>query len=195
MTGFTYTTTITTEQSSLSCGPPWAFHFETINYGIRLLALLARNVPVGVFTHPFLLAVLIAVKFKKPEFYRSLISGNFRASEIMDYVDDEVSGRTSTDEELSRHLDRIEGFLYCADVTNRDDQKRGENAHTELLSLSQGNVEFGFQVISQRARGADPEHYSRIIQAIEDGGRLGITGDTFGHLTVLIDTYQMHLRR
>ena len=166
-----------------------------IDYGMRLLALLARNVPVGAFTHPFLLAVLIAMKFKKPEFYRSLISGIFRASEIMDYIDDEVSRRTSTDKELSRHLDRIEGFLYCADVTNRYDQSRGENAHTELLSLSQGNVEFGFQIISQRVRGADPEHYSRIIQAIEDGDRLGITDDTFGHLAALIDTYQMHLRR
>ena len=166
-----------------------------IDYGIRLLALLARNVPVGAFTHPYLLAVLIAMKFKKPEFYHSLITGDFRTSEIMGYIGDEASRRALMDEDLARYLDRIEGFLYCADSTNRDDQKRGENAHTELLRLSQGDVEFGFQVISQRAQGADPEHYSRIIQAIEDGDRQGITGDTFGHLTVLIDTYQMQLRR
>ncbi len=166
-----------------------------IDYGIRLLALLAKNVPVGAFTHPFLLAVLIAMKFKKPEFYRSLISGNFRTSEIMDYIDDEASRRTSTDEALSRHLDRIEGFLYCADITNRDDQRRGENARTELLRLSQGDVEFGFQIVSRRAQSADPEHYSRIIQAIEVGDGLGITGDTFGDLATLIDAYQMQLRR
>ena len=166
-----------------------------IDYGIRLLALLARNVPVGAFTHPFLLAVLLAMKFKKPEFYRSLISGNFRTSAIMDYIDDEASRRTSTDEALSRHLDRIEGFLYCADITNRDDQRRGENARTELLKLSQGDVELGFQIVSRRAQSADPEHYSRIIQAIEDGNRLGITGDTFGHVAALIDTYPMQLRR
>ena len=165
-----------------------------INYGIRLLALLARNVPIGAFTHPFLLAILIAVKFKKPELYRSLMSGNFRASEIMDYVDDEVSRRTSTDEVLSRHLDRIEGFLYCADVTNRDDQQPGENAYTEILRLSQGDVEFGFQAVSRRAQSADPQHYSRIVQAIEDGRALGIGGSVFGDLAALIDTYQTQLR-
>ena len=166
-----------------------------IDYGIRLLALLARNVPLGAFTHPFLLAVLIAMKFKKPEFYRSLITGDFRTSEIMDYIDDEASRRILTDEDLSRCLDRIEGFLYCADITNRGDQQRGENAHTELSRLSQGDVEFGFQVVSRRAQNADPEHFSRIIRAIEDGHRLGITGDVFGDLATLIDAYQMQLRR
>ena len=53
------------------------------------------------------------MKFKKPEFYRSLISGDFRTSEIMDYIDDAVredlSGR-----DLATILDRIEGFsLLC----------------------------------------------------------------------------------
>ena len=61
-----------------------------IDYGIRLLALLARNVPVGVFTHPHLLAVLIAMKFKKPDVYRELVRGSVRTSEIMDYIDDAV---------------------------------------------------------------------------------------------------------
>ena len=166
-----------------------------IDYGIRLLALLARNVPLGAFTHPFLLAVLIAMKFKKPEFYHSLKTGDFRTSEIMDYIDDEASRRILTDEDLSRCLDRIEGFLYCADITNRGDQQRGENAHTELSRLAQGDVEFGFQVVSRRAQNADPEHFSRIIRAIEDGQRLGITGDVFGDLATLIDAYQMQLRR
>ena len=39
-----------------------------IDYGIRLLVLLTRNLQPGMFTHPFLLVVLIAMKFKKPNF-------------------------------------------------------------------------------------------------------------------------------
>ena len=165
-----------------------------IDYGIRLLVLLARNVPLGTFTHPFLLAVLIAMKFKKPEFYRSLVTRDFRTSEIIDYIDDELR-RDLMDGDLSRYLDRSEGFLYCADRENRDDQQGGENAHTELSSLSRGDVEFGFQVISRRAQNANPEQLSRMIQAISDGRSLRIDGKVFSNLASLIDMYQDQLRR
>ena len=66
-----------------------------IDYGLRLLALLARNVPLGTFTHPFLLAVLMAMKFKKPEFYYSLVTGDFETNEIMDYIEGEWQARSS----------------------------------------------------------------------------------------------------
>ena len=165
-----------------------------MDYGIRLLVLLARDLPLGTLTHPFLLAVLIAMKFKKPEFYRSLVTGDFRTSEIMDYIDEE-SKQGLIDQDLSYDLDRMEGFLYCADNTNRDGQERGEDANTELLRLSQGDVEFGFQVISQRAQIADPEHVRWMSQAIVDGRQLYIDGKVLGNLAALIDTYQTELRR
>ena len=165
-----------------------------IDYGIRLLALLTRSLRPRTLTYPFLLVVLIAMKFKKPEFYRSLITGDFRTSEIMDYIDEELKGDL-VDDNLTRFLDRIEGFLYCTDRSNTEDQQRGENAHTELLRLSQGDVEFGFQIISRRAQSGNPEQSPRMIRAIEDGHRLEITGDVFGHLAALIDTYQAEVKR
>ena len=106
-----------------------------IDYSVRLLALLARNLPLGVFTHPYLLGILIAMKFKSPDVYRSFVLGNFKTGEVMDYIDGELR-RNLIDEDLTRYLDRSEGFLYCADMANRDDGMRGEDAHTELLSLS-----------------------------------------------------------
>ena len=48
-----------------------------IDYSTRLLALLARNLPVRTSAHPFLLGILIAMKFKKPEFYHSLATWEF----------------------------------------------------------------------------------------------------------------------
>ncbi len=48
--------------------------------GIRLLALLARNIRPDAFSHPYLLAVMIALKFLKPEYYRQLRAGRFRTS-------------------------------------------------------------------------------------------------------------------
>ena len=165
-----------------------------IDYGIRLLALLARNVPLGTFTHPFLLAVLIAMKFKKSEFYHSLVTGGFRTSEIMDYIDDELR-RDLMDEGLSRHLDRSEGFLYCADSENREDQPSGQAAMDELERMTEDVPSLDYFVVSQRAQNADPQQRSRIYQAISDGRSFSIDGKVFSNLASLIDTYQDQLRR
>ena len=164
-----------------------------IDYGLRLLALLARNVPLGTFSHPYLLSVLIAMKFKRPEFYRSLIAGNFRTSEIIDYIDEE-SGRTLVDAVLSRHLDRIEGFLYCADNANSASQMGGQTALAELQHALGGSPG-SFLVISRRAQNADQRQLSRIYQAVIDGREIGVNGAVLGNLATLIDAYQTNLRR
>ena len=168
-----------------------------IDYGVRLLALLARNVAVGAFTHPFLLAFLIAMKFKKPEFYRSLISGDFRTSEIMNYIDDTVREDLS-DRSLPVNLDRIEGFLYCTDSANSQRQERGEIGLAELeqVQVVDDSSETSFSVISRRARNADERQLHRIKQAVLDGRNLFIgSGNVLGNLAALIDIYQTQLRR
>ena len=165
-----------------------------IDYGIRLVALLAKTLPVVTFTHPYLLAVLIAVKFKKPELYGKLVRGNFEAGQFIDYLDGEIRSDL-IDDDLTTYLDRIEGFLYCVDTANPIDEQRGENAETELMTLKQGNGEFGFQVISRRAQNAEPEQRTRMIQAIHAGRLLHIDNQTFGNLAMLIDTHQAQLRR
>ena len=165
-----------------------------IDYAVRLLALLARTVPVGAFTHPFLLGILIAMKFKKPEFYRSLVAGDFRTSEIVDYIDDELR-RGMIDEDLSYYLDQSEGFLYCADDGSSALQARGEIALTELGQVSDGSTGMAFQVISRRAQNADEQHIYEIRQAIVNARRLRIDDKVLGNLASLIDTYQAQLRR
>ncbi len=165
-----------------------------VDYGMRLIALLARNVPLGTFTHPFLLAALIAVKFKNPDFYRALIMGNFRPSEIMNYIDGAVR-QDLTDRDLSSTLDRIEGFLYCADSANSELQERGEIALAELEQVSDDFSSIEFLVISRRAQNADQRQLNRIKQAVLDGRELYIDGKVLGNLAALIDTYQTELRR
>ena len=166
-----------------------------MDYGIRLLALLVRTLQPRTFTHPFLLGVLIAMKFKKPEFYQSLITGNFRTSEIVDYIDGEASRRSLMDKDLSRYLDQSEGFLYCADNTNRESEERGEAALAELGRVSDGNLKTDFLIISRRAQNADQRQLQGICQAIEDGRNLYIDGRVLGNLAPLIDTQQSQLRR
>ena len=165
-----------------------------IDYGVRLLALLVRNVPLGTSTHPFLLPVLIAMKFKKPEFYRLLVSGNFRTSEIMDYIEGELR-RGLIDQDLSIYLDWSEGFLYCTDSANSGLGKMGEAALTELREVQKGSSQTGFSVISQRAQSADQYQLPNIIQAIDYGSQVPITAQKLRGLAALIDTYQPELRR
>ena len=164
-----------------------------IDYGIRLIALLSRNVHPRSLTHPFLLTVLIAMKFKKPDFYHALVMGNFRTSEIMNFIDGTLREDLS-DRDLSAILDRIEGFLYCADSDNSEYGERGAIALAELVRVSDDASGMDFLVISRRARNANQRQLDQIREAIGHGRELRIDGNVLGNLAALIDTYQTGLR-
>ena len=165
-----------------------------IDYGVRLLTLLNRNIPSDALTHPYLLSLLIAVKFKKPALYDELVRGDVRAKDIMDYIDRELR-QELVDEDLIRQLDRIEGFLYCADNASGVRSIAGDAALDELRHALHGSAEEGFQIISRRAQGANNRQLKRMEQAILDGVNLGIDSRIFGELAVFIDTHQTQLRR
>ena len=165
-----------------------------IDYGIRLLALLARSVRPQTPTHPYLLAILIAMKFKDQEIYRSLVTSNFRTSEVMDYIDGELR-QDLVDDNLTRYLDRSEGFLYCTDLANPRDRVVGQAA---LERLSPGAIPTPGEtsgVVSGRALRADQEQRDRLTRAIYDGRWVGLNHRVLAHLATLVDTYQTQLRR
>ena len=166
-----------------------------IDYGIRLLVLMTRNVPVGESSHPYLLAVLIAMKFKNADYYRMLVTGEFRASEVMDYLSKEV-GQRRNHGNLETNLDRIEGFLYCAEHPRPDsyEDHRGL-VELELEKLTEGVVAPEVNFLSARAKSAGRDQAQRIWQAVREGSQKGIDHATFGDLATLIDTYQAELRR
>ena len=165
-----------------------------IDYSIRLLAVLTKTIPVGTSTNPLILGILIGMKFKKPQFYYSLITGDFLTSEIMDYIDGELR-RDQIDYDLSYFLDRTEGFLYCADSASRNRSNLGEEALVELQSVGNGSSGISFSVISRRAQSADQRRLDEIRQGIDHGRQLGINARELGRLATLIDTHQTELRR
>ena len=165
-----------------------------IDYGIRLLALLALNTALGARTHPFLLAVLIAMKFKNPESYGSLLTGDFRASNVMDYIETQ-SSQASNNREYNEALDHAEGFLYCADNTNRGLRVAGESALKELRLPLDSGTNSTWSVISRRAQAADQDQRDRIVSAVVDGQFLGVDGTSFSRLATLIDTCRVERRR
>lgn len=179
------------------CARLWSglgFSLRDVDYGIRLLALLAKSGATSTPAQPHLLSLLIGFKFKKPELYHSLISGNFRTSDIVDYVTRESTADLNA-RDFEFYLDRIEGFLYCADSTNTEVGERGGPAYDELDREVGGSSGTRSLYLSMRAQNADPRRRDQIKRAILDGRDLYVRGNVFGALAALIDTYQSDLRR
>ena len=134
------------------------------------------------------------MKFKKPELYSELIRGDVQAGRVIDYIDGELN-EDLVDESLTRHVDRIEGFLYCADRPNRVIAKTGISALSELRTLRDNTPKLGFQIISHRAQNADNEQLRWIMIALEDGKNMKLDYKVFSELAALVDTCQPMLRR
>ena len=165
-----------------------------MDYGIRLLALMVRNIRPGELSHPFLLAVMVALKFKQQKFYFQLRDRAFRISEIMDYLESAIR-MDSSHGDLSSYLDRFEGLLYCAQDTANSGPERGNNALEELRQVFNATSGTQFLVISRRAQNANQYQLARIEGAILDGRRMALDDRSLGRLAALIDTYQADVRR
>ena len=165
-----------------------------MDYGIRLLALMVRNIRPGELSHPFLLAVMVALKFKQQKFYFQLRDRAFRISEIMDYLESAIRMHSSHGD-LSSYLDRFEGFLYCAQDTANSGPERGNNALEELRQVFNATSGTQFLVISRRAQNANQYQLDRIERAILDGRLMALDDRSLGGLAALIDTYQADVRR
>ena len=170
--------------------------FRDMDYGIRLLALMVRNIRPGELSHPYLLAVMVALKFKQQKFYFQLRDRAFGIGEIMDYLESAVRSAPMY-ENISSVLDRFEGFLYCAQDTTNVGPERGRNALAELRQVANstsGTHGSQFSVISQRSQNADRYQIAQIERAVLDGRLMGLDQRSLGRLAALIDTYQSEVR-
>ena len=164
-----------------------------IDYAVRLIALLARNMELGKQTHPYLVAVMVGVKFKNLEMYRAMRSGRFQTKQIVDFLCGEMV-QNPAGGELNQHLDRIEGFLYHAEMANFGETDTVGLAISELQVAGNAPAGYLFRTISNRAQNSDQDRRENIRRAIMDGGFMEVNERTLGRLAELIDTYQANLR-
>ena len=179
------------------CATLWSgmsFSLRDVEYGIRLLAFLAKGEAIKTPVQPHLVALLICIKFKNPELYGLLKSGNFQTSEIIGYILNESRAEPNR-RSFELHLVQIEGFLYCTDRNNTEVDERGGAAVDELDRGVGGSSVSPSFYLSLRAQQAEQGQRERIRQAILDGRNLYLRGTVFGELAALIDTYQADLRR
>ena len=166
-----------------------------IDYGVRLLALMVSSVSDETHTHPHLLSILIALKFKNPKLYQSLISGDVQAKEVLDYIDEQTVSVPATINH-GNLLDRIEGLLYCCDDSYVTSDGRGGKALEELDNLStDDDVPASLtSSLSERAQRIDSHRRKVIAQSIREGRFLPLDGQTFRNLARLIDVCQGTLK-
>ena len=165
-----------------------------IDYGIRLLALLTRNIPIEAYSQPFLLALLIAMKFKNPDYYRAQVTGKCNTREIVDYVANEI-GQRSDEDGLAGSLNRIEGFLHCAEKASPSSYEAINNVLDGIQRVVEGGATVPPPYLSARGQQADSSGKRQIWQAIVDGLQLGMYQGALGRLATLIDTDQNQLRQ
>ena len=135
-----------------------------IDYCVRMIALVGKNLEEQHYMYPGLLSLLITLKLTNLDLYRQFIRGECRASVVMDYIDQAVSIPTR-DSQLDFPLNMVEASLYFAEVKRLEDS--GESSALKQLRLLQNKSKLTHpEFLSERTRSADSERASELIHLI-----------------------------
>ena len=189
-----------------------------VDYCCRLLSLACRDLRPRSVMYPWLLGLLIALKFNNQSLYRRVIRGDCLASEVMDHVHSlipEDSGYTK----MARTLALMEGFLYVVEERGLDN-RRVAGPSSQFLALLNEKITLEQlprpENLSQRVKDAfekkergifdrnsinihSDSPQGRMIASLLETIRLAqnnnLSGDSLRHLVATIDLHQDMVRR
>ena len=165
-----------------------------IDYCIRLIALITKNLEPSRGIYPGLLGLLISLKFKNPNMYRQYIQGNCLGSKVMDYID-EVLPPQSRDDRLESQLNVVEAYLYAGDWREYHPVSPQLSAYQQLQLLHNGEEMTHPEYVSART-GKSDEHRLLTLRGIMSGDpRMTSSKNIVGYLAKLIDLHQEQVRR
>ena len=165
-----------------------------IDYCVRLIALVGKNLEERHYMYPGLLSLLIPLKLTNLDLYRQFIRGECRASAVMDYIDQAVSIPTR-DSQLDFPLNMVEASLYFAEVKRLEGS--GESSALKQLRLLQSNSKLTHpEFLSERTRSADSARASELIGLIETqtGRYLNAPRRVLDYVAELIDLHDFGRR-
>lgn len=169
-----------------------SFSLRDIAHCVSLIALAGRNLSENQLMFPWLLGLLIPLKFRNPEMFRQFVSGERRASEVMDYLD-EVGSLPSGVSDFDDCLTVMEAYLYLSE--RQDSNSFGElPVLAQLKLLHQGSELTHPEILSKRIRVADRGKIDMLIRIIESEVGPRLRHGMLDHLAGLIDLHQL-LRR
>ena len=165
-----------------------------IDYCIRLIALISKNLEPSRGIYPALLGLLISLKFKNPNLYRQYIQGNCLGSMVMDYID-EVLPPQSRDERLESQLNVVEAYLYAGDWRGYHPVSPQSSAYLQLQLLQNGEEMTYPEYVSSRTGKSDEQRLLTLQRIMSGDPRMTSSKNIVGYLAKLIDLHQEQVRR
>ncbi len=167
-----------------------------VQYCVRSLALVGRNVRPGSSTYPWLLGLFIPLKLKNLNLYRQFVRGGCHASKVMDYIDGIMSVQGYEDDHLSDMLDMTEVSLYRAEYEANSSPWIKPIALNQLDLLASGRKLEYPEYLSDRTKESDEVRINRLAEIAQGGRyRLDPSGDSIGYIAGLIDLHQSLIAR
>ena len=165
-----------------------------IDYCVRLIALVAKNLKPGQFMNPWLLGLLVSLQLTDPTLYKQYIGGTCLGSTVMDYVDKKLPTQ-SLDRRLTRTLNNLEVNLYLGDHRGYDPVPPQSSAHDQLQLLSSGDKLTHPEYLSEKTKKSDPQRIATLMTIMSEGQYFMSSENNVGYLATLIDLYQEMVRR
>ena len=167
-----------------------------IDYCVRSIALVGRNLNPRQPMHPWYLGILIPLKIANNVLYREFTRGRASPSEVMNYVDGMLDPQIFTGDhvhdDVANTLNVIEALLYMTEVRPYG-QPAGALGQLELLrdgeSLTTANY------LSTRTQAADEDRARRLLDLMSRGLFRRMPSGTVKYAANLIDLHQEVVRR
>lgn len=157
------------------------------DYCLRVIALVARSISEHQHIFPWLISLLIPLKFKNPILYRQFIRGECRASDVMNYLDEVISFPID-DFRLDRVLDAMEADLYLAE-NNPEYRGKEESAWQQLSLLQEGSELTHPELLSERTKKSDLGRIEHLLRRNGTEPYINVPRDLRAYISSLIDLH------
>lgn len=166
------------------------FSLRDMDYCIRTISLVGNSTTQGSTTFPWILGLLIALKLKNPRLYRQFIEGKDFSSKLLDFIDEEMSGRDLVATNMSQGLDRIEGYLYRAEANSTRHTEEGASAIEQLKLLQKGEELTHPEYLSNKTKRFGSDRAGSLLQIADGAHYGGVYGGAIEYIAGLIDLQQ-----
>ena len=169
------------------------FSLRDIDYCVRLLSLVGKNLKPREYMFPWVLGLLITLKLKNLDLYRKLVQGSCHVSEVVDYIDGELNQQV-VNGRLRREMNRIEAHLYFGEHSEAGSGPQA-NALNQLSLLKDGSKLTHPEYLSKRTREAGEEEAKELLTMAGSNEVVAPPGKMIGYAAELIDLHQGFVRR
>ncbi|MXY21420.1 MAG: hypothetical protein F4Y49_08805 [Dehalococcoidia bacterium] len=172
-----------------------------INYCVRSIALLSRNLEPRDHMFPLLLGLLVALKLKNPHLYTQLVNRECRAADVIDYMHHIISPEgviyAEEDWNFRDMLDTVESMLYRTETDTTTFNPRAlPELEVLLTSKTPPREELPpTRYLSKLTLSSHPGRIEELITSVRGGPQQVVHPDTITHLARLIDLHTEIVRR